>query len=107
MLWDMQRERELGKRVFLQEKRRVARFYEVMFYLLAAMPAASLPLAWLLHGIEGVTGAWNVLATSICFIALAQWPRHFRRRAERLLREWEAALDRIAARLDSADRTPG
>lgn len=105
MLGDMQRERELGRRAFLQEKRRYARFAELTLYLCAAIPAVSLPVAWLLHGFDGVTGAWNVPVASICTIALAQWPAYLRRRAERLLREWDAALDRIFSEMESADRT--
>jgi len=70
----------------------------MILYCMALLVLAGLPLSWLLHGFDGVTRAWNVPVTSAFLVALAQWPGHFRRKADRRLREWDAALDAIAYR---------
>ncbi len=103
MLGDAQRERTLGRRSFLQEKRRYARVFEMMLYGLAIFGLATLPLAWLVNGFHGVTGAWNVPVISAFLVALAQWPAHFRRKAERQLREWEESLAWIMSARGSTD----
>jgi hypothetical protein len=95
MLGDDQREHTFRGRFFLQEKRRYARLIEMMLYGFAAFGLASLPVAWLLYGFDGVTGAWNVPLMGGLLVAMAQWPAHFRRKAERELEEWEAALTQI------------
>ena len=57
MIGDFQLERDLGRRVFLQEKRGNARFWELMLYGLALFSIFAMLLAWFIPGFRGVTGA--------------------------------------------------
>jgi hypothetical protein len=102
MIGGDQRDHTLRGRFFLQEKRRYARLTEMMLYGLTAFSLATLPVAWLLHGFDGVRGAWNAPLMGALLGALAQWPAHFRRKAERELGEWEVALARIASSYESS-----
>ncbi len=93
----------MGRRPYLQEKRASARLFELMLYALAILMLLGLPVSWLLHGFDGVKGAWNVPVAAGFLVALAQWPGYFRRRADRRLREWDTTLQEIAERQERTD----
>jgi hypothetical protein len=84
----------LERRAFLQEKRSRAHRFELMLGALAVLCFAALPIGWILHGFDGVQGGWNPPLTGIVLAALSRWAAHFRRKAERRLRDWDAMLDR-------------
>lgn len=99
MIGDLQRERLLGTRWFLEERRAYARFSERMLYGLAVLVWVVLPLSWAVRGFEGFGGGWSVPLASLLCAALAQWPASVRRRAERRLKEWDAIAARTARAL--------
>ena len=104
-MWDYEprRERAMGRRAYLQGKRDYARFFELMLYGLGGMMLLGLAVSWLLHGFDGVEGAWYVPVAAGWVVAFAQWPAYFRRRADRRLREWENTLRDIVDRQEQVD----
>jgi len=54
------------------------REWELCPFGLALFTLASVPIAWLLHGFSGVTGAWNVIPLAAFLIGAGWWLRRKR-----------------------------
>jgi len=54
------------------------REWELCLFGLALFTLASVPIAWLLHGFRGVSGAWNVIPLAAFLIGAGWWLRRKR-----------------------------